>query len=92
MTTRDTPTPLELVANPVGSSASYVTGRIASAGERLAGFASDRLIDIGGTLLLASLGVALAVVGVLRIFAAGANTQTGSTLIGLSPLGRARTK
>ena len=85
-----TPSIMDLVANPVGSSAQYFADRGRSATERLSGFASDRAIDIGGTLILALLGVSIAMVGILRIFSAGASTQTGGTLLGLAPLRKSR--
>lgn len=90
MTSPYTPSIPDLIVNPVGSSAEYFADKGRSATERLAGFASDRAIDIGGTLILALLGVSIAMVGVLRIFTAGANTPTGGTLIGVASTRRPR--
>jgi hypothetical protein len=62
---------------------STVTGGIT---DRIGSFATDRMIDIGATLILMVLGVAITTVGVLRIFAAGADTKTGRAALGVASL------
>ena len=52
--------------------------------DRIISFAGDRIIDIGATLILMLLGVAITTVGVLRIFAATAETDTGKAAIGVA--------
>jgi len=85
-----TPSITDLIVNPAGSAAGYVVDRGRAATDRLAGFATDRFLDIGGTLILALLGVSIAMVGVLRIFAAGSQSKTGGALIDLASLRKPR--
>ena len=94
MTTPITPpNPVKVATNPVGAGVDLVTGITGVAigvpdftgglADRLSSFASDRLLDIGATLMLMLLGVAIATAGVLRIFAATAATETGGTVVKL---------
>jgi len=83
----DFPNPIEVVLNPFGAAvdasiAAGLSNPLNAFSERIVAFAGDRIIDIGATLLLMTLGVAITTVGVLRIFAATASTDTGRAAIG----------
>jgi len=83
------PNLIKVATNPVGAGVDLATGLIgvdvpdptAGLAGRLSSFASDRILDIGATLVLMALGVAITTAGVLRVFAAGSNTETGKAAV-----------
>jgi hypothetical protein len=80
----------EFYADPKGSLREPIIGDpdtlVAGITNRIVEFASNRMIDIGATLILMVLGVAITTVGVLRIFAAGADTKTGRAALGVASI------